>query len=356
MCSQPAAGRPPGPDGPVAHAALATRDPAPAVPPAGAGTPPHRRLAFLHSREASLALLVLAASAGLAVAQPRFLSASNLLSVGTGMIYDLPLAAGMTLVLILGGIDLSVGAVLGLTGVVTAMSLRSGVPVPLSILAGAATAAGAGAVNGLLVARLGVAPFIATLGTMSVARGAATVLTSGYFLSGLPAAYVEIGRGRLLGVPYPIFAVAGVLTALHLLLARWRPLREAFYVGHNPAAAALSGIAVRRLVFAAYVVSALLAGLSALFMTSRLAMGYARFGEMAELRAIAAAVLGGASFSGGTGTVLGSALGVLLLAVILNGFVLLNLSVYWQGVVSGLILVAAIAVDALRRRRRAEAA
>ncbi len=307
--------------------------------------------AALRTRETGLALLVLLASAGLAVIQPRFLNSSNLLSLGTGMIYDLPVAAGMTLVLILGGIDLSVGAVLGLTGVVMALSLRSGLPVPLSILAGVVTAGGAGALNGLLVARLRLAPFIVTLGTMSVARGAATVLTSGYFLSGLPGAYVAIGRGQLFGIPYPIFAVLAVLAGLHVLLNRWRPLHEAFYVGHNPAAAALSGIGVRRLVFAAYVLSALLAGLSALFMTSRLAMGYSRFGEMAELRAIAAAVLGGASFSGGTGSVLGTALGVLLLAVILNGFVLLNLSVYWQGVVSGLILVVAIAVDAVRRRR-----
>jgi ribose/xylose/arabinose/galactoside ABC-type transport system permease subunit len=337
----------------MAPVTLGTSDSTQPGPPPGSAAGRWRETwrAGLRTRETGLALLVLAAAAGLAVVQPRFLSASNLLSLGTGMIYDLPVAAGMTLVLILGGIDLSVGAVLGLTGVVTAMCLRSGLPVPLSILAGVVTAGGAGALNGLLVARLRLAPFIVTLGTMSVARGTATVLTSGYFLSGLPAGYVAIGRGQLFGIPYPIFAVVGVLAAFHVLLKRWRPLHEAFYVGHNPAAAALSGIAVRRLVFAGYVTSALLAGLAALFMTARLAMGYSRFGEMAELRAIAAAVLGGASFSGGTGSILGTALGVLLLAVILNGFVLLNLSVYWQGVVSGLILVAAIAVDAVRRRR-----
>ena len=135
------------------------------------------------------------------------------------------------------------------------------------------------------------------------------------------------------------------------LLKRWKPLHDAFYAGHNPPAASLSGIAVRRLVFAGFVASALLAAVSAVFMTSRLAMGYARFGELAELRAIAACVLGGASFSGGSGSILGTALGVLLLAVMLNGFVLLNISVYWQGVVSGSILVVAIALDAYRRRR-----
>ena len=307
--------------------------------------------ALLRTREAALVLLILVVTSALALAEPRFLNTSNLLSIGTGMVYELPVAAGMTFVLILGGIDLSVGAILGLTGVVTAMALRSGMAVPLAVLVGFATAGSAGALNGLLVARFGIAPFLVTLGTMSIARGGATVLTSGYFLSGLPASYVAIGRGQLLGIPYPILVVVGLLLVCDVLLKRWKPLHDAFYAGHNPAAAYLSGINVSRLVFGGYVASALFAGLAAVFMTSRLAMGYARFGDMAELRAIAAAVLGGASFSGGTGSILGSTLGVLLLALILNGFVLLRLSVYWQGVVSGLMLIVAVAVDAWRRRR-----
>lgn len=321
-----------------------------AASPAPAPPEPRWRGAA-RTREAALVLLVAATTGALALAEPKFLHASNLLSVGTGMIYDLPIAAGMTLVMILGGIDLSVGAVLGLTGVMTALCLRAGAAVPVALLAGFATAGAAGAINGLLVARFNVAPFIVTLGTMSMARGAATVLTSGYFLSGLPAEYIVIGRGQLLGLPFPIYVVILLLVGFDLLLKRWKPLHDAFYAGHNAAAASLSGINVRGLLLAGYLVSALLAGVAAVFMTSRLAMGYARFGELAELRAIAAAVLGGASFSGGTGSILGSALGVLLLAVILNGFVLLKLSVYWQGVVSGGILVVAIAVDAYRRRR-----
>jgi ribose transport system permease protein len=309
------------------------------------------RVSGIRAREAALALMVLVVSGLLALAEPRFLNASNLVSVGTGMIYDLPVAAGMTLVLALGGIDLSVGAIIGLTSVITAMYLRSGGSVVLAVPIALAAAAGAGALNGVLVARFKIAPFLVTLGTMSIARGTATVLTSGYYLSGLPPAYLEIGRGQLLGVPYPVFVVLGVVVVFDVLLRRWKPLHDAYYAGFNPPAAVLSGIGVGRLVFAGYVASALAAGLSAVFMTSRLAMGYARFGELAELRAIAAAVLGGASFSGGTGSILGAALGVLLLAVISNGFVLLRLSVYWQGVVSGLILVVAIAVDAGRRRR-----
>ncbi|HUG55107.1 MAG TPA: ABC transporter permease [Vicinamibacteria bacterium] len=272
------------------------------------------------------------------------------MSIATGMVYDLPLAAGATLVLLVGGIDLSLGAVLALSGVVTALAMRAGWPIPLAVAAGLFLSAGVGALNGLLVTRFRLAPFIVTLGTMSLARGAAVVLTSGYMVAGLPPAFLTLGRGHWLGVPVSIWIVAVLLAGSHLLLRRWQPLHDAFYVGQNREAARLSGVRSDLLTATAYVVSAVLAGIAALFMVSRLGMGYARFGELAELRAIAAAVLGGAAFSGGAGSILGSALGVLLLAVILNGFVLLNLSIHWQNVAVGVVLVLAIALDAARRR------
>ena len=301
-------------------------------------------------RETGLLFTILTIAALLALARPGFLRASNLVSIGTGMVYDLPLAAGATLVLVVAGIDLSLGAVLALSGVVTALALRAGWPIPLAIGGGLALSACVGALNGLLVTRFRLAPFIVTLGTMSLARGAAVVLTSGYMVAGLPPAFLALGRDRWLGVPASIWIVGALLIASHLLLRRWQPLHDAFYVGQNRAAARLSGLRADALTATAYVVSALLAGVAALFMTSRLGMGYARFGELAELRAIAAAVLGGAAFSGGAGSILGSALGVLLLAVILNGFVLLDLSIHWQNVATGVVLVLAIAMDAARRR------
>jgi len=301
-------------------------------------------------REAGLLLTILAIAALLALARPGFLRASNLVSIGTGMVYDLPLAAGATLVLVVGGIDLSLGAVLALSGVVTALALRAGWPIPLAIAAGLALSAGVGALNGLLVTRFRLAPFIVTLGTMSLARGAAVVLTSGYMVAGLPPVFLALGRDHWLGVPASIWIVAALLVGGHLLLRRWQPLHDAFYVGQNREAARLSGLPADALTATAYVVSALCAGVAALFMTSRLGMGYARFGELAELRAIAAAVLGGAAFSGGAGSIVGAGLGVLLLAVILNGFVLLDLSIHWQNVATGGMLVLAIAVDAARRR------
>lgn len=302
------------------------------------------------SREIGLLAVLLVTSAVLTLVRPEFLRASNLVSIGTGVIYDLPLAAGMTIVLIVGGIDLSVGAVLALSGVVTTLALQAGVPIPVALGAGLLVAGVCGTFNGLMVTRFGLPPFIVTLGTMSLARGAAVLLTSGYMVSGLPAGYLAIGRANWLGVPVAVWVVAAVLISMHILLVRWRPLHDMFYVGQNREAARLSGLAVPQLTAAAFVVSALCAGLAAIFMTSRLGMGYSRFGELAELRAIAAAVLGGATFSGGSGSIFGATLGVLLLAIVLNAFVLLNLSIFWQSFATGTVLIVAIAVDAMRRR------
>jgi ribose transport system permease protein len=308
-------------------------------------------LKLLKGRTTTLALLVLVLSIVLSLLSPYFLTQTNLTTVATVIIYDLLLAAGMTLVLVLGGIDLSVGSILGLTAVVTTLALQSGVAIPIAIVLGLSLAALCGAINGIGVAYLRIAPFVVTLAMMSIARGIATVLTSGYFVSGLPEGYLAIGQGRLLGIPYPVFFVIGTLLIFHLLLKNWKPLNESYYVGSNRDAARLSGVRVARLTFFGFVISGLMAGIAAIFMTSRLAMGFFQFGLGSELTAIAAAVIGGASLTGGTGNILGTFFGVLLLAIINNGFILLNGSPNWQNVVSGGILVTALVVDAYRRRK-----
>lgn len=308
-------------------------------------------LKLLKGRTTTLALLVLVLSMILSLLSPHFLTQTNLTTVATVIIYDLLLAAGMTLVLVLGGIDLSVGSILGLTAVVTTLALQSGVAIPIAIVLGLSLAALCGAINGIGVAYLRIAPFVVTLAMMSIARGIATVLTSGYFVSGLPEGYLAIGQGRLMGIPYPVFFVIGTLLVFHLLLKNWKPLNQSYYVGSNRDAARLSGVRVARLTFFGFVISGLMAGIAAIFMTSRLAMGFFQFGLGSELTAIAAAVIGGASLTGGTGNILGTFFGVLLLAIINNGFILLNGSPNWQNVVSGGILVTALVVDAYRRRK-----
>lgn len=311
---------------------------------------------FFKSRTTTLLITNLAVAALLAILQPRFLAPENLTSMFMGMTYDLLMAMGMTLVLIVGGIDLSVGSVLGLSGVVTTMLLSNhimsvAIPVPVAVMAGLLVAITCGAINGFGVAKLKIAPFIMTLGMFTIARGLATVLTSGWYVSGLPDAYLTIGQGAAFGLPFPIIIALVILVGFNYLLKHWKPLNQAFYVGQNPNAAALSGIRVTMVIFFAYVISSLLAGVAAIFMTSRLAMGFFQFGLGSELNAIAGAVIGGASFAGGSGNLLGTFLGVLLLALIRNGFVLLNGSPNWQGVVSGAIVFLAIAVDAYRRRK-----
>ncbi len=306
----------------------------------------------LRSREMSLAIVILVVIAGLSLLKPEaFISWKNFEAITNGMVYDLFLAAGLTIVLILWGIDLSVGSVMALTGVITALLLRGGVPIPIAVLLGLATSMACGTINGFLVARFRIAPFIVTLAMMAMARGLATVLTSGYYLSGLPASFLLLGRGRIAGVSISVLVVGVILLALEVLFRRWKPLHQMYFVGTNPEAARLSGLRTWLVTMTGYIMSSTLAGFAAIFMTSRLAMGFAGFGLQAELRAIAAAVLGGASFAGGSGTILGATLGVTLLALINNGFVLLNGSPDWQQAVSGMILLVAVGVDAYRRRK-----
>lgn len=323
-----------------------------AHPPAIGVLPGSSRLSrLLRGRTTALALLSLALALVLSILSPQFLTSTNLTTIATGMIYDLLVASGMTLVLILGGIDLSVGSILGLTGVITTMALQDGASIPVAVLIGLSVSVLCGAINGFAVAYLKIAPFVVTLGMMSIARGIATVLTSGYFVSGLPEAYLTIGQGTFLGIPNPVYVVIIILLSFHFLLKNWKPLNQAYYVGNNPKAARLSGIRVSRMLFVGFAISGLMSGIAAIFMTSRLAMGFFQFGLGSELTAIAASVIGGASLNGGSGNILGTFFGVLLLATINNGFILLQGSPNWQNAVSGGILVAALIVDAYRRRK-----
>ncbi|MCC7450893.1 MAG: ABC transporter permease [Anaerolineae bacterium] len=306
---------------------------------------------LLRGRNTTLALLALALGIALSILSPYFLTPKNITTVAIGMMYDLLIASGMTLVMVLGGIDLSVGSIVGLTSVVTTMMLQNGVPIPIAIVIGLGLAILCGMINGIGVAYLKIAPFVVTLGMLSIARGIATVLTSGYFVSKLPEGYLAIGQGTLLGIPYPVYFVIATLIVFHFLLKNWKPLNQSYYVGTNPAAARLSGIRVGRLIFVGFTISGLMSGLAAIFMTSRLAMGFFQFGLGSELTAIAASVIGGASMNGGSGNILGTFFGVLILAMINNGFILLRGSPNWQNVVSGAILVTALAVDAYRRRK-----
>ena len=301
----------------------------------------------LRAREVQLLLLTLLVAVTISILTPNFVTESNLKSVAMGMTYNLIVALGMTYVLVLGGIDLSVGSNVALSGIVATVLLQMGVVnVPVAICIGLGVGMTVGAINGVFITRYRINSFVVTLGMMSLARGVAMVLTSGYFVTGLPEGFLIIGRGEVFGVPFPVIASLLIVIAFHFLLKNWLPLSRGFHVGANPDNAELLGINVKKSVFVAYVLCGLLSGITAIFMSSRLGMGYAQFGLEMELTALGAAVIGGASFSGGRGSIWGTFLGVLLLALINNGFVLMDASIFWQKVVNGTILIVAIATVA----------
>ena len=280
-----------------------------------------------------------------------FYARSNIEAIFSNLAYDLLLACGMTFVIILGGVDLSVGAVLALSGIICTLMIQKGINIVLAVGLGILFGGAIGAVNGILVSKANVAPFVATLGSQSICRGACYVLTSGYFVAGLTDAYTNIGRGSLLGVPNKILVSITIMLLLALLSRRFRPLRSMFYVGGNRQAAFISGIPSGLTIILGYMISGLMAGIAAILMTSSLGMGHAGYGISFEMKAISAAVIGGADMHGGAGSFLGTALGVILVALVNNVFIMFNGSPNWSSAISGLMLLAAVAFDALRRRK-----
>jgi len=307
-----------------------------------------RRL--IAAREMRIFAVVLALAFLLRATTPYFLTSSNISAVAIGFATDAIIAIGMTIVLIGGGFDLSVGSVLALAGVVVARLLHSGVNMWLAMLGALAVGAIVGAINGLIITKVKVNALITTLGMMGIASSTTLVISGGYPVSRLPASFLFIGQGFIAGIPVAVVIMAVLVLVGDVLLRRARWLRLVYYVGGNEQAAALSGIAVDRVRMASYILSGVLASFGGIIATSRLSAAFPLAGAGTEMRVISACVIGGCSLAGGEGSILGALLGVLLMAFINNGLVLLNVSIYWQGIVSGVILIAAVAFDMLSKR------
>jgi len=282
--------------------------------------------------------------------QSTFLSWSNISQVIRSLSFIAIMAVGQSLVIIMAGVDLSVGSILGLAGVVSAFALEGGMGIAAAIGAGVIVGALAGAVNGVLVTRALLPPFIATLGMMSIARGIAFALTGGETIRGLPAEFLSIGQGTLAGIPIPILVmiVVAVLAAYALKSTKWG--RYVYAIGGNEEAAIYSGVNVRGMKMAVYILSGLSAGIAGVLFTSRFGVGQSTAGLGYELDVIAAAVIGGVSLSGGRGTILGAMVGSLLMGILRNGLVLLNVSAYWQQVAIGLVILLAVILDRKTKR------
>ncbi len=261
-------------------------------------------------------------------------------------------AIGMTILLVSGGFDLSVGSTFAISGAVTAMALVSGVPTILAIAMGLLLGTVIGFINGFIIARIGINPFVTTLAMMSIVRGMLLVVTRGGNISGLPADFRFIGEGHLVGVQNPILIGLFLVFVGDILLRKSGFFRQNYYLGGNERAAILSGIRVGRLKIFNYALTGFLAALAGIIMTARLRSASVTAGTGLELKVITAVIIGGASLSGGEGTVFGSFLGALLMGIIVGSLTLLGVDVYWNSLVIGATLLVAVLIDKLGRRRR----
>ena len=303
-------------------------------------------------RELALIGIMLATALVMSQLSPYFLSGGNLRSVLVGLVPGAIMAVGMAVLLASGGFDLSVAAVMALCGTIAAWLTVQDVPVPMAILLTLLLGLLIGSGNGALVTFLGINPLIATLGTMSIARGLALVITEGYNISSLPDSFTQLGEQGPLKLPWMVWITLALIILGDLALRRTRFLRQVYYIGGNERAARVSGIPVDGMRVFTYMLSGTLAALAGVLLAARLSTAVPTAGEGLELTVIAAAVIGGASLAGGEGSVLGAVLGIAFLSMISNALTLLSVSIFWQIVVTGVVLIAAVSIDVLLRRRR----
>ncbi|HYR91893.1 MAG TPA: ribose ABC transporter permease [Terriglobia bacterium] len=285
------------------------------------------------------------------ILSPYFLTVSNLLNIAEQTSIIAVVAAGMTFVIITAGIDLSVGSVLAFSGVVMASSLAAGRSIPLALAIGLAAGLLCGIGNGVLISIGRLPPFIATLGMMSIARGAALMFTQGRPISGFSETFRSIANTDVLRVPFPVIVMIGVYVVSHLVLARTKLGRYAYAIGGNETAAHLSGVNVRLYKTAVYALSGMCSALAAVLLTARLNSAQPIAGINYELDAIAAVVIGGTSLMGGEGTVSGTLIGALIIGVLRNGLNLLAVSSFIQQIVIGSVIVIAVLLDTFFKRR-----
>ena len=309
------------------------------------------RLQDVVSQLAAAGGLILVAIA-LAIASPYFLTSNNLFNIGVQVSVVAIIAVGETLVILTAGIDLSVGSVAGLGGILGTMAIaNAGFPIVPGIIIGILVGGAVGVVNGVLVTQMKLPPFIATLGMLGVARGLTFIVGGENAVYGLPSNFRLVGEGQIGPIPMPILYLAVIAVAGYLILSRTKLGRYAYAIGSNKEAARLSGISLNRYLIGVYIIAGALAGFGGMIAASLVHSGQPNYGVGLELNVIAACVIGGASLFGGVGTIGGTLIGAFLMAVITNGAVLLNITQYYQQVIIGVIIWLAVWWDQVRRRR-----
>ena len=307
---------------------------------------------FLNQRELGIAVPLLLLIVVVYLVNPVFLEINNIINILRQSTFTFIIGVAMTFVLVAAGLDLSVGSVLALGGVISGLAMLAQAPIWLAVLLGVAAGVAVGLFNGVVIAYFKIPSLIVTLGMMYFARGVVQVLTRGNPVYPLPDDFNFLGQGFLWGVPVVVLVAAVLGVIGHIILTQTAFGRAVMAVGGNTETARLSGLNVRRILVWVYVLCGAAAGLAGVFTAARLASALSNAGTGMELQVIAAAIIGGTSMFGGSGSILGTLIGVLFMNVIANGMILMKISVYAQSMVIGAIIILAVGIDQYNRKRR----
>lgn len=303
-------------------------------------------------RELFMIILIIVTGIVLTNMSPHFFTHGNIQSVLIALVPNAIIAIGMTILLASGTFDLSVGGIMAFSGTLVGILLLSDVSIFLSVIITLAVGITFGIINGFFVAKIGVNPLITTFGMQSITRSLALIFTEGRSVSGLPTAFGAMGTVRFMNLPLMVWTMFILVVTSDVLLRKMRYFRQLFYIGGNANASLLSGIKVNRTKMVAFAISAGCATTAGIILASRIMAGTPTAGTGMELSVIAACVIGGASLNGGEGTVIGSVFGALFLALISNALIMMSVSMFWHGVVNGVILIAAVSIDMILKKRR----
>lgn len=303
------------------------------------------------NRSLMLVIIIAVFSIVVAIIEPAFLSMAGLQAILNGLAVEGTIVIGMSLLLISGEMDLSVGAIYAFTGVVTGLFLLAGIPVILAIVMGIVVAMIAGIINGTLVAKLGLNSFITTLGMSAVLFGLMRILSGGQAVLNLPSAFSDIARTKVFGFPIPVYIMLVLVFAFHFLVKKNKFFRQSYYVGGNRKAAELNGINAKKVILTNYIIMGAIAGFVGILTASRFGTASITLGSATALNTITAAIIGGASLKGGKGTIFGAFLGALFMQFLASALNMLGINTHYQTFVTGAILILAIYADVLNERR-----
>lgn len=307
---------------------------------------------MLQVRESALVVLIILFGMIMMVVRPNFISPGNLLAILLSLSSTALVGCGMCILLVSGNMDLSVGSTAALAGVVTCLLFNMDFPILIAVFCGLMIGVLAGLLNGFVVTKWDISPFIVTLGSMSILRGFTQIISQGVTVINLPKAFTNFGQGNIFGIQHPIIVTLIAVIIFDFLLRKFRFFRQSYFVGGNEKAAKMTGIKVKKVKISNFIIVGVLAALTGITFASRFGNASVTIGTGMEMQVITACVIGGASLNGGEGTIVGAFLGALLMSMIVSALNLLGVDVYWQNVLTGIILVFAVIMDKVIKTRR----